>query len=298
MWRKANLLSGTRASRITDGGIAVALIFLIVSVIATVSYWGCLSAGETFGSTLRNVAVIIAGLVALPLAIARILVVGDQADTADRSLANDRYQRGAEMLGHNNETVRIGGIDALREVAQQYPDQYVRPAMRLLCSFLGIEIANAHNVPDFRTRSDLQAAIEAIGIFGPDQRGTHHDEHNRHSVNLSNVTIAHANLSGMNLAGLNFHNSGFVRTNLRGVDFSEADLRRASLDTVDMTNTILEGALIAGARFSPHVGGMTQEILDSAIADENEPPVIGGMQDYQSGSPLVWKDKHAANQHE
>lgn len=89
MRRKANLLSGKRASRITSAGIAVALIFLIVSVIATVSYWDCLSADESLGSKLRNVAVIIAGLVAFPLAITRILVVGGQADTADRSLASD-----------------------------------------------------------------------------------------------------------------------------------------------------------------------------------------------------------------
>ena len=286
---KMNLFSGTRASRTTGVGIAVALGFLVVSIIAAAYFWNCLSAGESVGSTLRNVAVIVAGLVALPLAIARVLVVGDQADTADRSLANDRYQRGAEMLGHEDETVRIGGIDALREVAHQYPHQYVRPAMRLLCRILCTHIANAGGKPDFRTRSDLPAAIEAIGSFGPNQRGTCHDPENRHSVDLSNVTFTHATLSGLNLAGLNFRNSRFIRTDLRGVDFSGADLRGSSFDVVDMCDAKLNGALISGARFCPNVGGMTQEQLDSATADENDPPAVGSTQDYQTGALLVYK---------
>ena len=37
-----------------------------------------------------------------------------QADTAARSLQNDRYQKGAEMLGSKGLPVRVGGINLLR----------------------------------------------------------------------------------------------------------------------------------------------------------------------------------------
>ena len=264
------------------------LTFLIVSVIATVRYWGCLSAGETFGGTLRNVAVIIAGLVALPLAIARILVVGEQADTADRSLANDRYQRGAEMLGHEKEIVRIGGIDALKEVAQQYPDQYVRPAMRLLCAFLYKHCMNAHRVPNFKNRPDLQAAMEAVASCEPDKRGTHHDSDNQHSVNLGGLSFSYAALSEMNLAGLNFQNSGFDQSSLKGVDFSGADLRKSSFNTVNMQGTILDGAQIDGAQFSHRVTGLTQGQLDKARTSGDDAPRFRATLDADTGEPLVW----------
>ena len=288
MRRRANLLSGKRASRITSAGIVVALIILIISIIATVSYWDCLSADESLGSKLRNVAVIIAGLVAFPLAIARILVVGGQADTAERSLANDRYQRGAEMLGHEQEIVRIGGIDALREVAQQYPDQYVRPAMRLLCAFLKKHCGNARRIPKFSNRPDLQAAMEAVASFGPEQRGTYHDPDNRHSVNLGGISLFDGVFARMNLAGLNFQNSGFDQSSLKGTNFSAADLRQSSFQTVNMLGTILEGAQIDGALFSRHVTGLTQRQLYEARTSGDNAPSFEGTRDADTGKLLVW----------
>ena len=288
MRRKAKLFPGKRASRITVIGIMITFGLLIVSGVLAHYYWDCLSVGETFGSTLRNVAVIIAGVVALPLAITRILVVGGQADTADRSLANDRYQRGAEMLGHEQEIVRIGGIDALREVAQQYPDQYVRPAMRLFCAFLYKHCRSANRVPSFKNRPDLQAAMEAVASFGPELRGTHHDLDNRHCVNLGGISFFYGAFSRMNLAGLSFQNSGFDQTSMKGVDFSGADLRKSSFNTVNMHGTILDRAQIDGAQFSRRVTGLTQRQVDQARTSGDDAPRFNGTLDADTGEPLVW----------
>lgn len=291
MMKKTKLLSSIRASRITYIGIAVTFGLLAVSFLAAFRYWNCLSEGETIGSTLRNVAVIMAALVALPLAITRILVVGGQADTAEGSLANDRYQRGAEMLGRDEkqEMVRVAGIDALREVARQYPNQYARPVMRLLCAFLFKHCKNAHKVPRFANRDDLQAAIEAIATFGPDQRGTYRDEGNQRAVNLGGITFSDATLCGMNLVGLDFRNSGFDGSHLDRVDFSGANLHGVSFQSVFMRDTILDGAQITGAQFSSRVKGLTQKQLDKAVADQVNPPVLNGTLDAGTGEPLVWR---------
>ena len=69
---------------------------------------------ETGSVTIRNLGLVIAGLVALYLAIWRGLVAQRQADAAQQSLRNERYQKGAEMLGSNVLSVRLGGIFALQ----------------------------------------------------------------------------------------------------------------------------------------------------------------------------------------
>ena len=291
MRRNAKLFPGKRSSRITVVGITLALGLLLISIVLAYCYWDCLSAGDSFGSTLRNVAVIVAGLVALPLAITRILVVGGQADTADRSLANDRYQRGAEMLGHEQEMVRIGGIDALREVAQQYPDLYVRPVMRLLCAFLFKHCENDRyisKVPRFAKRDDLRAAMEAVASFHPDQRGTYQDRGTLRHLNLGFITFRDATLSGMNLAGLDFRSSQFAGSILNAVDFSGANLRSSSFFTVSLNDAILDGANIGGARFSSEVKGLTQKQLDKTVSDEDQAPILEKTLDHETGEPLVW----------
>ena len=287
MLKKAKLFSGTRASRITGAGIAVALIFLMLSVIATVSYWDCLSANETTGSTLRNVAVIIAGLVALPLAIARILVVGDQADTADRSLANDRYQRGAEMLGHKEQVVRVGGINALTEIARQYPGQYLHAALRLLCTFMRTQCAGPIT-PDFEGRLDLQSAVKAISSFGPEQRGTIGEGNYPESLNLGGVKLRGVRIWDINFAGMDLRAARFEDCNLGGADLSGANLAGATFADVNMADAVLDGALISDVHFESDILNLTQGQLDKATAAKEAPPRLEGNHDAETGEPLVW----------
>ena len=87
---------------------------------------------------------------ALPLAIWRGLVADRQAsasqqqaseaqrqaETAQGVLLNERYQTGAEMLGNETLSVRLGGIYALQRLAEEYPHQYHLQVMRLFCAFV------------------------------------------------------------------------------------------------------------------------------------------------------------------
>ena len=73
---------------------------------------------------MRNIALVAAGLVALPLAILRGIVAERQAHTAQQDLLNERYQRGAGMLGSNVLSVRLGEVYALQCLAEDCPEQY------------------------------------------------------------------------------------------------------------------------------------------------------------------------------
>ena len=65
--------------------------------------------------------------VGLPLAIWRTKTADRQADTAQQSLLNERYQKGAEMLGNSALAVRMGGIYALQRLAEDHPETILYP---------------------------------------------------------------------------------------------------------------------------------------------------------------------------
>ena len=123
----------------------VAAILLVSGLVASVvfcdwleAFWDWLNDGESGSATIRNLGLVLAAIIALPLAIWRGIVADKQAsaaqrqaetgleqtDTAQRSLLNERYQRGAEMLGSDVLSVRLGGIYALERLAKESPCEY------------------------------------------------------------------------------------------------------------------------------------------------------------------------------
>ena len=158
-----------------------------VGIWAVINYWDWLSTTfwewlrggpggvESGSTTVRNLGLVIGGFIAILLAVWRSRVAERQADaaqqqvtatqqqlrtaqhqadaaqrqadTAQQNLLNERYQRGAEMLGSDVLAVRLGGIYALRHLAEEHPKQYHVQIMRLLCAFA------RHPTRDEETRS-------------------------------------------------------------------------------------------------------------------------------------------------
>ena len=113
-------------------------------------FWCWLSAGESGSTAIRNLGLVVAAIIALPLAIWRSIVAERQAataqrqsETAQRGLLNERYQKGSEMLGSHVLSVRLGGIYALTRLAREHPGDYHTQIMSLLCAFA----PPGHNLP-------------------------------------------------------------------------------------------------------------------------------------------------------
>ena len=117
--------------------ITLTIVFCVAvaGLVALIVLWDWLSVGESRSATIRNVGLVVAGLIALPLAIWRSIVAEDQTKTAQQSLLNERYQKGAEMLGSEVLSVRLGGIYALQRLAEEHAEQYHVQIMRLFCAF-------------------------------------------------------------------------------------------------------------------------------------------------------------------
>lgn len=124
--------------------VAWTVILVVAAGAAWVACPAWLTGGESASTTLRNLGLILAAAIGLPLAIWRSTVAERQADatrrqsdTAVQMLLNDRFQKGAEMLGNADiGSVRIGGIHALARLAREYPASFHMPVMQLFSAFV------------------------------------------------------------------------------------------------------------------------------------------------------------------
>ena len=78
---------------------------------AAFSAWLWLRGADSNATTLRNVGLGVGG----PLAVS---IAWWRSSVSQRTLLNERYQKGAEMLGNEMMAVRLGGIYALGELAR------------------------------------------------------------------------------------------------------------------------------------------------------------------------------------
>ena len=246
----------------------------------TIIYWDWLSANESGIASTRNLFLIVLAVFALYLAIWRSRIAEQQADaaqeqsvTAQQGLLNERYQKGAEMLGSDVLSVRFGGIHALQGLASEYPKQYHIQIMHLFCAFVRNpprhkESEDRGKANDQRStlREDVQAVMTVIGDRSEKSIGLEKKEDFKldfSSANLDWLFLKEANLSDANfrkaiLSNMTLHNVALSDANLweanlssaklYSVDLSDARLWEANLSSaLLMTDETLRGADLSGA---------------------------------------------------
>ena len=303
---------------------------------------------ESNSTTVRNTGFLIAGALALVFAVWRGVLSQRQAKTAERQaetalrqtetaqlqvgtsqyqaetsqrqteiaqqgLLNERYQRGAEMLGSEVLTVRLGGIYALQRLAEEHPEQYHVQVMRQLCAFVRHpaevdgqptieqeeysvtreEILAIH--PDatdlppilpgkrFKPREDIQVATEAIAFCHDRNQKVETD--NSYWLDLHGADLRGVNLSNMNLARASWNIElvgSFYHLIAVGryTDMRETKLDDASLIMTDLTGVDLSGSI-----------GLTQTSFDLATFDSEKPPKLDNVLDPKTGEQLVWRGR-------
>ena len=330
--RQLNQLPKSRAFWLVVAG-------LILSGLGMYFGWDWLRSGATENepnsTTIRNAGIVIAGIFALVFALWRGLVAERQAaasqsqaetaerqaetalrqtetaqrqvDTAQQGLLNERYQKGADMLGSGVLAVRLGGIYALQRLAEEHPEQYHVQVMRLLCAFvrhpaeveeqptvgssevkLG-SVYGATTAQDFAAsgaleievvvREDIQAAMDSIASChtrNPHIETLHNYWIDLHDADLRGVDLSNKDLSRApeydEAAPFDYAMIGTMHTNLRGGKLHYANLARTNLTRTDLS----------------HASGLTQSILDDAYADPRMPPRLDYTFDAETGKALVW----------
>ena len=302
-----------------SGGVWISLLIavvLVVGVCFSVNYWEWLRSNA---NTIRVIALVVGGVIAVILTLWRSMIAERQAtaarsqsDTAQLSLLNERYQKGAEMLGNKVLATRLGGIYALRRLAEEYPQEYHVQIMRLFCAFVrhptelepdgkpSLDVKDTMGAIAFCSKKS--AAIETnfrINFERADLRGI--SWHDFEGVNLAEASFFSADLSasifasGVNLSKIfamnaNLSNAYLVKVKLCEAFLMSADLTGAQLNDADLSKAVLTGAILTKADLRG-VRGLTQVQLDSAHADPNNPPYLDGVRDTKTKKYLTWQAK-------
>lgn len=153
-------------------GTTIALVLLLVSGVFA------FSSAENSAQAIQMVyqsALVIAGLIGLPLAIWRSWTAHTQAITGQRQLEGfqrqvalleagaeaDRLQKGTELLESDKLVVRIAGVAILRSIAMKPQHSFHTEAFRVLDAF-------ARSISDAQTRWDYEVPSERQVRHSPD----------------------------------------------------------------------------------------------------------------------------------
>ena len=254
--------------------VAVVAWVLASSIVACVFWDELRGVSESPSATIRNLGVIVGGVVAILLTVWRSTISTRQLETSQGSLLNERYQEATRMLGSDVLSVRLGGIHALSSLARDWPEQYHIPAMELLSAFVRHPIGEAESkrdspAPDGSSdepvlRDDVQAAITALGRRSSDGRAIEEDRFaeraaemtNRgiwdtmneytvldlHGADLSGAELGYLNLAGANLCGAKLDYASLLLTKLSRAKLVDASLKYAMIGGLDMSRASLGGA--------------------------------------------------------
>ncbi|WP_321341549.1 pentapeptide repeat-containing protein [uncultured Cohaesibacter sp.] len=227
---------------------------------------------------LRNLGLILLGVIGLPLAIWRSTVAQQQIFVAQKGQYADRFAKAAAMLSDDSLPVREAGIFALRELAMADPKGHYFPVQDLLCSFMRDagrqaeeqEMENAQSaltlVPSHKPEeddpapctSDVTAALRAFSDlrtpknkrrekdrgWEPDLekvRLTSFPGHSR-AIDLSKADLREAQLQQAILVGASLRNAYLRQADLQGAALIKAQLQRA-----DLVEAKLQGACLIEA---------------------------------------------------
>ena len=310
--------------------IAGIVLVLVTSLSLSWCYWEELRGDpdkESLSATVRNVGVVIGGAIAILFAVWRSIVAEKQAKTAQRGFLNERYQKGAEMLGSDVLAVRLGGIYALMRLARERAEDYHMQIMSLLCAFVrhpvGEEAADPikngslTRAPTFKTgrkkilferplrvREDVQAVITAVHERSEPQIKVEEIENGEdYGLNLSganlagaylvNMRLPNADLTGVNLTGADLAITNLYRANLTGVNLTRANLSLANLflanlEGANLYRANLEDANLTDADLS-NCEGLIQKQIDQALAADGNPPNLTDAVDAETGDPMIWR---------
>ena len=241
----------------------VTLVAFVFGIGKGFNYWdwfGATSAEqESNSTTLRNMGLLVGGVVAVGIAVWRSRVAERQVDIAQQSLLHDRYQRSTEMLGSGVLAVRLGGIYALQRLAEEYPLQYHVQIMSLFCAFVrnptgsndgNLKLENFSGDPPHPytiVGEDIQAVMLAIGARGKQQLAI--EKGAKYRLDLHGSDLRGARLNGTNLASAprtTWPEISTVEylTLSKGTDLTYAKLCSAHLDYADLQGASLTGACL------------------------------------------------------
>ena len=239
-------------------------------------------------------------------------IASKQAETSERGLRNERYQRGAEMLGSEVISTRLGGLYALKHLALDHPEDYLDQIIKLIATFVRHpsqgekEMAARPQTDASRKLKFRRDVLEAIRVIAElNESNVAHDAPNLTLADLRHIRFisgsSSPNYSGFDFTGAQLGHAEFPGANLTGTNFQEAHLTSAKLvcanfTDADLTFAELDGADLTGAELAQAIG-LQQAQLDTACfhPDANPPRLPPGYLTWDEDAAIERWHKHHGN---
>jgi len=247
---------------ITIGFIAV--VFTII--LSTCIFHDIKPNGEPPKSEIiRNYGLLIVAFWGAFLAVWRGQIADRQVKISERGLRNERYQRGAEMLGSEVISTRLGGLYALKRLALDHPEDYLDQIIKLIATFVRHpsqgekEMAERPQTDASRKLKFRRDVLEAIWVISRlNKSNVAHDKPDLSLANLNHARFTSAsptpkNFINFDFTGAQLEYAEFTGANLAGAIFLEANLTNAKLagenfTDADLTFAVLDNAMLIGAK--------------------------------------------------
>ena len=228
-----------------------------------------LSVRESGSTTLRNLGLLVAGTIAIGLAIWRSIAADRQSkatmrqsETAAGDLWNARFEKGVEMLASEHQAVRLGGVYALWHLYTDSPRPNRIQLIETLCAF--VRQPPGDQAPSLGLREDVQAVMNVFTLSGKEDQSSPAElskmikELFEQGVGPDDQAFPPRMLFGQKEPDveypLNLRSATLDGGRLHNTNLAFSTLRDASLQGVTIWASDLSGAILRGADLSsPYV---------------------------------------------
>jgi len=232
------------------------------------SYWQEGGQNTSRSEVLRNVGLLVVGIIGLGFGIWRAYTAYRQISIAEQGHFTERFSVAVGHLGNEMLPVRLGGIYALWRLAEDSPKRDLTKVLDILCAYVrnpphsAIGESLTETVPlgeNNETQGalipistpaaapDVQIILNLITKFGTPFRSVLNYSYH---LDLHGADLGGANLKNANLDGADLTEAVLNATDLESADLIEADLRRAEFNGANLYGANLRNATLAGVDLS------------------------------------------------
>lgn len=260
-WRHSWLVAVT-------GAIAGASALAITVVFWDLPPTGIVDRSER-AEIVRNLGLVIGGVLALGIAVWRSKAAQDQVDVTDLDRLDRQYSEAVSLLSAPDTVSRLAGIRMLERLANRKSQVFREDVVRVLCEFARNptkviepdldasrslprftpedreqeDVSERHATNNESRREEIEAAIRVISDCNDAAKGERNQ--GRLPLNLTGLALARAQLDSVNLAGANLERAWLVGANFSGADLTGVRLSLANLTTANLTKAHLNGAVLS-----------------------------------------------------
>lgn len=176
---------------------------------------------------------------------------------AEQGQRQERLKNSIEHLGHNSDSVRMGGAYELFHLArdaQGWEDSELRQTVfRILCAHIRRTTGDKEYQAEHKSKpsEEVQSLLtllfvqnyQAFTDFHVNLRGTWLNGANLREARLEKAVLTEAHLHGVTLVGANLKEADMTEGHLQGADLTDAEMQKATL-----RRTLMQGACLNGAR--------------------------------------------------